>query len=683
MKFISLKLNNFRQYIGEHLIEFSGLNEKENVTVIYGANGYGKTGIFRAVMFCLYGSLYLEQDFLNRDQQKKGLILVNEKLLEEKPDERVSASVELMIEHKGFRYLIGRELHAILKSPNREITQEPGKVYLQEFDNFGNSKPFIYEETEIKERVDTFLHRKIKDYFLFDGERMERLTKGGDEQKKEVQNGIKSLLQLDTLDKAIGGLKKLEKRLTQNLGKNQSGELAQVSEKLLRVKNELIKIEEDIQINNEEIKSLTHQENEAEEELDKVKEIRDKQVRRQSLKNRLDSLNSEKENIKRQIRDILTTSGAYISFPVTSELLTNLETKIDKGELPLGIRENFIDHLLEISKCLCGEHLKEDTTEGKERRERILQYKKQHVPEGMEIAQKLSIKLAKIVPMVADYQNKYQNIISDEQKIKEESKAISKELEELNEELQGIPETQDIASRLEKIRKSKDQMRNKIPQLNFNLSQRQNEEKDLQEKQKRLSQKSETAKKISDQRDYVVNALTFLQEIQNKYAEVIRDELSKSATNFFKQIADEETLFSLDRIEINKDFELDVINKSGRGMLFQISSGQRQIVSLSYICAILDVGNNLEIPLLMDTPLGRLSGKHRERCLEKLPEITTQLIMLATDTEFQEKEASALRTSGHWGKAYKIVPESDRHSGIKKLDSHTWVPSRKTAERRN
>lgn len=681
MKFVELKLNNFRQYIGEHTIKFSGVNEKENVTVIYGANGYGKTGIFRAIMFCLYGLLYLEQDFLNKEQIKKGLVYVNEKLLESTPDERISAQVEITIQHQDKKYLIGREISGILKSSNNEINQEIRKVYMQEFDKSGNSKPYTYDELEIKEKIDMFLHRKIKDYFLFDGERMEKLTKGGDEQKKEVQNGIKALLQLDTLDKAISGLKRQDKKLTESLGKNESGELAQISEYLNKIKDQISKIEEAIQINDEELKSLSHRENEAEQELDKVKEIRDKQLRRQDLKSKLDSFQREKEKIKRQIRELLTTSGAYISFPVTSELLSNLETKIDKGELPLGIRENFIDHLLEISKCICGEHLKENIIEGKQRRERILQYKKQNVPEGIEIAQKLAMKLAKLVTTINTYSNEYENIISSEQKLKDESKSVYKELEELNKELQGIAETQDIASMLDKIRKERRELESKIPELNFEITRKKREEKELQEKQQRLSQKSKTAKKISDQRDYIQSALTSLILIQNKYAYVMREELSKSATKFFKQIADEETLFSLDRIEINNNFELDVINKSGRGMLFQISSGQRQIVSLSYICAILDVGNNLEIPLLMDTPLGRLSGRHRERCLEKLPQITSQLIILATDTEFQESEAIALRNSGFWGSAYKIIPESDRHSCLKKVEVISWTPTRRNIER--
>lgn len=94
--------------------------------------------------------------------------------------------------------------------------------------------------------------------------------------------------------------------------------------------------------------------------------------------------------------------------------------------------------------------------------------------------------------------------------------------------------------------------------------------------------------------------------------------LEKSATEIFRKIADSDTKKSLDRIVIDEKFHLDIRNHSDYSMLAQISSGQRQIISLAYICAILEVGSNLEIPLIMDTPLGRLSGVHRDHCLKEI-----------------------------------------------------------------
>ena len=92
MKLLSLELNNFRQFVGTNSIDFGGDNNK--VTVIYGLNGYGKTGIFRAIIFCLYGNTFLERDNLDANQRNKGLVLVNHSLVEQAKGDYVKASVK-------------------------------------------------------------------------------------------------------------------------------------------------------------------------------------------------------------------------------------------------------------------------------------------------------------------------------------------------------------------------------------------------------------------------------------------------------------------------------------------------------------------------------------------------------------------------------------------------------------
>ncbi len=104
MKFKQLTLNNFRQYVGEQTISFCNDNSK-SVTLIFGANGFGKTGIFRAIMFALYNEKSLAQDALSNEEKREGLILVNQKLLEQNPGEKITASVTLEFEDNGKKYI--------------------------------------------------------------------------------------------------------------------------------------------------------------------------------------------------------------------------------------------------------------------------------------------------------------------------------------------------------------------------------------------------------------------------------------------------------------------------------------------------------------------------------------------------------------------------------------------------
>ena len=61
-----LRLKNFRQYIGEQVIEFSTEHEK-NVTVLIGVNTSGKTTLIRAFEWILYNkNEFDDKNLLNK-----------------------------------------------------------------------------------------------------------------------------------------------------------------------------------------------------------------------------------------------------------------------------------------------------------------------------------------------------------------------------------------------------------------------------------------------------------------------------------------------------------------------------------------------------------------------------------------------------------------------------------------
>lgn len=54
MRIERVDLHNFRQYFGHQRLKISR-HDDQNVTVIHGVNGAGKTSLFLALNWCLYG----------------------------------------------------------------------------------------------------------------------------------------------------------------------------------------------------------------------------------------------------------------------------------------------------------------------------------------------------------------------------------------------------------------------------------------------------------------------------------------------------------------------------------------------------------------------------------------------------------------------------------------------------
>ena len=104
-------------------------------------------------------------------------------------------------------------------------------------------------------------------------------------------------------------------------------------------------------------------------------------------------------------------------------------------------------------------------------------------------------------------------------------------------------------------------------------------------------------------------------------------------------------------INIDSDFRLEVIDRWNTPTRQELSAGERQILSLSFICAMAQVSGE-EAPLVMDTPFGRLSGNHLSAVAQNLPHVDAQLVLFVTDREWD-----ALRRQGlgpRTGRQYKL-----------------------------
>ena len=100
--------------------------------------------------------------------------------------------------------------------------------------------------------------------------------------------------------------------------------------------------------------------------------------------------------------------------------------------------------------------------------------------------------------------------------------------------------------------------------------------------------------------------------------------------------------------------------------------GQGQIFSLSFILSLASLAskgkNNIDFPLFMDSPLGRLDRENRKNIISNVPKLTNQLILLLTDSEYTNKERELFESSGSTKYIYNIVNENGQ-SVIERLDS--------------
>jgi len=108
MKIHKIKFSNFRIYKGENEINLSSKNPSQNISIIAGKNGYGKTTFLTSLIWCFYGKMMVEveenfkKDIRNVGGYDKFLhTLVNREIKEEfdlgnVKNSSVSVEIELL-----------------------------------------------------------------------------------------------------------------------------------------------------------------------------------------------------------------------------------------------------------------------------------------------------------------------------------------------------------------------------------------------------------------------------------------------------------------------------------------------------------------------------------------------------------------------------------------------------------
>ncbi|MEO9322236.1 DNA sulfur modification protein DndD [Nocardioides sp. C4-1] len=83
-----------------------------------------------------------------------------------------------------------------------------------------------------------------------------------------------------------------------------------------------------------------------------------------------------------------------------------------------------------------------------------------------------------------------------------------------------------------------------------------------------------------------------------------------------------------------------------------LSAGERQLLAVSLLWGLARAAGR-PLPMVVDTPLGRLDGAHREHLLDRyFPHASHQVVLLSTDTEIDQNALKRIRSSV--GRAYTL-----------------------------
>lgn len=342
MKLIELRLNNFRQFAGEHILNIAPDGER-NVSVVFGANGSGKTTLLNAFTWCLYEEL--SSDFMFPER------LINDAVWAELPvGDTAQAAVTLEFEHNDEQFTLRRTV----RSAKLDATTSQRPFVESRLVRRGSAG--VIEIPNPRDFVNTVLPSRLNHFFFLNGERFEHLLKS--DAFEDIESAIKTILGIELIERGIAHLKGrhgVEAKLNDDSKALESGETELILVQIQTAKDSLVEIGEAQSVNakkqraeRDEIKRLELRLRELEgskklqEERDLLERTRNSQI--------------EQRDRSSAARTLLLGERGFLPFVTTAaqQALDRFSDMREKREIPRPIKLQFVEDLLETGVCVCG-----------------------------------------------------------------------------------------------------------------------------------------------------------------------------------------------------------------------------------------------------------------------------------------------------------------------------------------
>jgi len=631
MIFTNLVIENFGVYHGENHFDLrphSTDDDKRSIILFGGKNGSGKTTILEAIRLCLYGRSALGNRVRKRDYNT----YISQRLHRDLKNRRAQHSeIRLVFEHT---HAGSHSIYEAIRSWKIEGKKPEESVSL-----FKNSQPLHDIPSE---HWDDFLRDLIPpgvaDLFFFDGEQIQSLANESTE-ADALADAIRGLLNLDLVERLQSDLSTYLRRQNSKDHSALQRKAEHIDQRFDRIRERVLELKQDRASLRSKLDHVMNSIESARQML--LREGGGFIERRDDMLKRREFIDGESERVSNLIRDM---SAEFVPFALVPSWNQRLQKRL---ELEANIkRQNFARVVLKQKSSEIVENL--SSTKFKKTYASALNDETWHqlLSEIKNMLQHTEVTdvLQPRHPISEETQHNIERWMKQAMdEIPQQLHELSMYLEKLEAErvsienaLKKVPD-EDIAIPLldtfHKWANEEGSLNEQITLLDDEIKRLRIEESEIERESRRAWKELAQASDLDTRVERAVKAQIILDQYLERITAVKIGELQDQFVEYFVLLARKKNFVR--SVEIDpQTFDVTLFGENNTIIpKIELSAGEKQLYAMALLWALRAVSGRA-LPIIMDTPMGRLDSDHRSALLENFfPFAAHQVIVLSTDTE--------------------------------------------------
>lgn len=606
LKLRSIHLGNWKCYQNQD-IKFN-LDTNNRIWIVFGQNGFGKTSLLEAIKWCLYGSDTISPNEL--------LVYFNRVAIKENPE--LEILVQLIFNRDSDTYNINRTAKRIVRGTTQYAQPEEASFYKNGI-----------EKKDARERIEELLPNSCKDFFFFDGVEIKRYA--NQMHTEATRKAIERILGIPELRNlrhdAELAMQTLQKKLSDAASNN----------KLLEQETSSLKdVTEDVEIKKEQLQ-IVKEEQEAANDI--LKDTQERAGQIEELRSKLDEIKSkEREYIRLQenlnkVEDEVEAALKKTPIPLMLEFVREVKDDMQSKTITTARRSGFVEQLrelMEVDRCMyCGHRVDESS---REYILRELERVENHESQTKDAIQQDNLRDS--LAALSRFQTpNFTKLLERRERLDDDIEEVKQAVDRLKEETHGIngEEAEEIWKKVANSERDLKEKTEKIERLNKEIENLENKEDELHREIEKLAGQNKETANLAHQVKLARGLYQAADELITWRIAERKETIETRTSDLHRRVTNKPDEYI--GVEIREDYTLGVKNAAGEVLNPDtLSAGEKEALAFAFIAG-LNLASGTAAPLIMDTPFGHLDTDHQKNLVSSLPDLPSQVIVLATDRD--------------------------------------------------